>query len=531
LALNYLSNYASESELTMPVRVIDEYSRLLLSNTSPPRALNLKVLVAALSHNDLLSETEQRSIRTLISTYETDLNHLNSEIARVQATLDALVSQREKTVAQIDSCQLAVAPHRKLPNELLAEIFVHSDLEVSIPVRKGPGGTLRTTPYNVLLVCSRWKHVILGVPKLRNSLKVDLDRCSPSNVRHLTKITSEGGLSPLSLAIRCHQQSSFFSQTMRDLVISPECRLQNLTLDIGTLSPLVLYELSPGVFNCLEAVSIIIDTPPSTYSTRTIALLQAAPKLSDFTLTFTAPYAYWFSPSVFLLPWTQLTNLHVSGKFMMSPSNAHAILRQCHSLISCKISIAAKDSSDSVFRLLSPTVLPTLRKLQLSIQDEACTFLRDFVFPGLISLELECPYISIPSSWEMDFCPFISCSSGLQSLEIHQIIQESMVQNVLQEVPMLTSFLLGKGNLLTSGTLAMITNGSLVPRLEHLTCHVEWLSDALDMLESRLTRNGGCATVRNTSIFFQKACMDWIWRLERLRNRGVDIVATYFPSS
>jgi hypothetical protein len=72
------------------------------------------------------SNTEQHSIHSLISDYKDDLASVASEISRVEEILDELHSRRANLVSSIHSCQVAIAPHRKLPNEILAKVFMES---------------------------------------------------------------------------------------------------------------------------------------------------------------------------------------------------------------------------------------------------------------------------------------------------------------------------------------------------------------------------------------------------------------------
>lgn len=185
---------------------VDEHPSLL-SDTSPSLP---NICAAAISHSYLLPETEQRSIRTLISNYENDLGHLDLEIARAQAILNGFISQRKTIVAQIHSCQQAIAPHRKLPDELLAEIFVRSGLDIFLPISESD--SLRTTPYNILRVCWRWNHVTLGIRQLWNSLQVNLDYCSARRIETFANIADRVGLPIISLDIYCHHEPSQFLQ-------------------------------------------------------------------------------------------------------------------------------------------------------------------------------------------------------------------------------------------------------------------------------------------------------------------------------
>jgi hypothetical protein len=120
-------------------------------------SLSTNPVAAALLHNDVLSEPDQLSVHALITSFEDALRYLEPEIALAQQVLDKLCSQRSMVIVHIHSChRLAIAPHRRLPNEILAKIFIYSSPE-KVPIVVAKGYTERSTPYNILLVCSRWK--------------------------------------------------------------------------------------------------------------------------------------------------------------------------------------------------------------------------------------------------------------------------------------------------------------------------------------------------------------------------------------
>ena len=152
-------------------------------------------------------------------------------------------------------------------------------------------------------------------------------------------------------------------------------------------------------------------------------------------------------------------------------SHVHAILTQCTALIICSITIATKDDDDSeMTRALFPIFLPDLRKSYLTICGESMPCLHDLVFPGLTGLELNFPptFRFETSLWEDDLHPFISRISELQNLRVSEGMPEAIIQNVLANVPSLTSFIYLEADMLSDRTLTMMANGSLVPRLENL---------------------------------------------------------------
>jgi hypothetical protein len=336
----------------------------------------------------------------------------------------------------------------------------------------------------------------------------------------------------ISLTIRMtyfDKPPNLFPQMMQSLLFRSESLLKTLILDLGNSSPQFLYDITSGFFDCLEAVSITSNTcnPIRAIPTHTkVTVFEGASKLREFTLTSPSLVGarHHFCPTVFLLPWPQLITLHLGPMFPLWPAEAHMMLCQCSSLVSCEISIATDGDRSRVVRQSSPTIMPNLGRLRLFLRDDSNPCLQDFGFPGLIALELDSVagyYNSI--SWDEDLHPFIRNLCTLESLVVKPDMTPPMVEKLLQNSPMLTSLALHGSTPLDGGTLVMIANGSLLPRLNHLICKVGRLSQALDMVESRLN-DTHLTTIREVMISHPTPCVENdTERVAMLENGGLSV--------
>jgi hypothetical protein len=206
------------------------------------------------------------------------------------------------------------------------------------------------------------------------------------------------------------------------------------------------------------------------------------------------------------------------------------MLCQCSSLVSCEISIVTDSDGWRVVRHIkqsSPTIMPNLRRLRLTLLDDSNPWLQDFGFPGLTALELDGIdgyYHSNTISWDEDLHPFIRNLCTLESLMVKLDMTQPMVEKLLQNSPMLTSLALHGSTSLAGGTLVMIANGNLVPRLNHLRviCKVGMLSEALDMLESCLN-DTHLTTIPDITISHSTFCVEDTERVAMLKNGGLSI--------
>lgn len=129
-------------------------------NTAP----QLFDLDAVLRTNDVLPDAAQDEAKALLLHAEHDVKRLDRAIIPVDkpSALKSYRMERMRAIQNIQSFRMVIAPHRKLPPEILAEVF-HYCINPQIKVR--------SRPFAVPLdfVCSKWRQVALGTPDLWNN--------------------------------------------------------------------------------------------------------------------------------------------------------------------------------------------------------------------------------------------------------------------------------------------------------------------------------------------------------------------------
>ncbi|KAF9460609.1 hypothetical protein BDZ94DRAFT_1120273, partial [Collybia nuda] len=101
-------------------------------------------------------------IRNLLVEAYNDIEQLNLQISDVRDLLSSLLAQRAKENNRILILRSAVSPVKKIPPEILGDIFV----------RCGDGGPIvvplqsRTCPWALAHVCSRWRQVLWGTSEI-----------------------------------------------------------------------------------------------------------------------------------------------------------------------------------------------------------------------------------------------------------------------------------------------------------------------------------------------------------------------------
>ncbi|RDB27458.1 hypothetical protein Hypma_004105 [Hypsizygus marmoreus] len=167
-----------------------------------------------LSTNDEPREMEVAEVRKIIAYRQSDLAQLEARIAEVQDMLHSLVERRNQEEQRLSLFRGIVSPIRRLPRDILTEIFLltrewkppptaHGEIHLT-PIAPLP----MRSPHVITHVCSEWRHVALSTPMLWATIMVDYEDYdsritsrSPDNDERLhTWLGRTGTYYPLDIA-------------------------------------------------------------------------------------------------------------------------------------------------------------------------------------------------------------------------------------------------------------------------------------------------------------------------------------------
>ncbi|TRM58828.1 hypothetical protein BD626DRAFT_633827, partial [Schizophyllum amplum] len=105
------------------------------------------------------------TLKTSVQVEEEDISP-QAKASSVDADDDALRAACDPVASQIAVNRSITAPEQRLPPELLAEIFLH--------LQKRPSSMLELIELDRIIarVCTTWRHVVLGTPRLWSSINV-----------------------------------------------------------------------------------------------------------------------------------------------------------------------------------------------------------------------------------------------------------------------------------------------------------------------------------------------------------------------
>ncbi|KAJ7044945.1 hypothetical protein C8F04DRAFT_1067120 [Mycena alexandri] len=374
-----------------------------LSRVNFNRSLDL-----LLTSNNPPLDSDIPSIRAIIWDGETQVDALNEQIHNLQPTLAGLVQRRDRAAEHVRQHRAIVSPVRRLPPELLCEIFALSFND------KGP-------PWHLGHICRSWRHTALSYPPLWSSIAIS----STSSLENMTSIQAQllrSANAPLDIywgndGPIDHDAHSSWS----DLVLPYSRRWR--TLHIHNFQSRVggLDWLRP-VKDRLDQLKELITT--SCYGADMPDVFTTAPNLRRAILT---DAEFSNNSRAISMPWGQIT--HYRGAYPLG--RQMEILSAAQNLLFCDINFFNETSLDPT----TPIILPRLRGLSLQM----AFFLSQLTTPVLETLVLHDPgslYLSV-------LPPFIQRSScTLNKLVLKQCVLDPGLIATLRDLPALVYLLL-----------------------------------------------------------------------------------------
>ncbi|KAJ7633377.1 hypothetical protein DFH06DRAFT_1479633 [Mycena polygramma] len=463
-----------------------ELSEILRSNVSPQANM-------------------EASLRDVICRAPTELKRYDAEIGRLQDAISRLISERTALAAHLDACRSVFAPVRRLPIELLAEIFqmgVSSTKDDKPLFTTTPGQELDRLAKRSLLKLSQvsplWHEVAIGTPRLWTTIVINTSQWrQPSSHRLLSLLRfslEQSRDSPLKIRV-CGKIEDPGLRFALELLSQHARRWQD-----------VHFGINDGIQHLARAKGNLPFLKTVGYSTtlEDIDIFEVAPVLTEVIF-------YGRPQSIGKLPWRQINRFKYTGDRAMNPVAGLSIakslgmgaalilnldLRYIDSHVEwpavesnignltllLELGASSSDAKRCVGQLFQSFTAPHLRRLQLKPQKKNDT----------------------PLVWHHEqFLKFSLRSSlytHLIALTLHAIITEEELLQCLSGLPLLEELTVASEDetrldhiLITDSLLERLTlhpdSPSLVPRL-HLfdITSLVGLSDTAywDFLSSRL---------------------------------------------
>lgn len=445
----------------------------------------------AASSYTVLLDADQDIVRKLVAEAQKGLVDLDVEISAMDAALYTLRQHRTKEIERIERLQAGVAPHKRLPPELMAAIFVLSlqDEPVEVP-------PCQPIPLSWTLgwVCSRWRDIAFREPLLWNRIQILTE--SPwsaktvESIHHVCSHRGGAGKIELHVSSRCLDDWD----ALLGVISSYSSRIRDLQLTISNSFPLAA---PVGTFDSLESLTIHGGVRPDS-----VTAFSLVPNLRKLNL-FPMPW----HPTM-LFPWAQLTDFVITA---VSPNTCLEILRECSQLLDFEVIF----SPDAIGHAdpLRHISLPCLRSLSITPNKirNLAQVLDALVLPALKTISFGLGFVGgWPQENILDLLK--RSGNGVESFETSDfIVPGQHVVSLMRAMPQLTEFIASTDHIIPDHAFSTMNSEGLAPKLRIFR---EWeassLRTALDFLESRWLRDdhGRYEGICDASFFIEESAYD-----------------------
>ncbi|KAK0452992.1 uncharacterized protein EV420DRAFT_1766064 [Desarmillaria tabescens] len=389
---------------------------------APPRQLQTR-------SDYVPSAADVCQIKESLSAIEKEVHRYDDELFR----LYTLVAQREAEQRELklnaEKCRSILAPIRRLPNEMLSEIFAQCCKEGDEDVNC-MSDTRTLSALSISLVCSRWRTLAISTKSLWAVFSITPTDVSTFSMQCLRMYISRSGDVPLTIQVpntyvnvpaAALAGASQFYNVLLDA--APRWRkIEIATIYFGQrLSPIKHHLQNLEELNvdseCLFAADpdIFVDAP----KLRTLTVFVTSEgvfhtfpyhQISDLSLCIRCPYASFVN---FLSKFPRVQNLELEGYL---------------------------DSSGNI-QGQAKTDLTTVQTLCINMVDMIPFVVRAFTFPRLESITLVCNDTAQSSRFMPIYRPFLELlepSHGLKMLVLEQIdVEDQEMIAILRLTPSL----------------------------------------------------------------------------------------------
>jgi hypothetical protein len=430
-----------------------------------------------LNSNTVFSAAQTPRFSKTITDIEAGLSRLDDEMSQLRMAMDHLATERQKLEMSLDEYRSLVAPIRRIPPEMLCEMFMHCLVD-------GPNSfDVTKAPLHLTFVCSKWRRVAISSPRLWSY--ISLDKASMATELLQTWLLRSGS-SPLTLVFKedgCGDATLAVSSYL-NAIIPHSHRWRDVTFSmVGTYFMLLedrVAEIKDHL-PMLERLNLerldFVDQP--------MTIFENAPMLNTVTL---------MDHSRYLLPWHQLKHYHACT---FSTTECLHLLQQCTNLTHWTLEYAYMDD-DMLSTSMVPLVHSQLQSMYLVFDgddvNDVCKLLDSIRLPALQILDISTSGGS-SNSTQTHISSFLDRSScNLQCLTLRISWHDDELVIFLQQLLSLVELTLHESTslMVTEQVLRRMTYvpGShvLVPKLKRLAISAELSVDnqvIVDMVQSR----------------------------------------------
>jgi hypothetical protein len=371
-------------------------------------------------------------------------------MSRLQMTMDRSATEQQKLEVSLNEHRSIVAPIRRIPSEMLCEIFLYC-LEDRSDYR-----AVEKAPFQLSFVCNKWRRVVISTPQLWSYIFI---RRGPIVMEILQTWLLRSGTSPLTLIYELDDYENFYCYDYYiDAIIPHSHRWKVVEFVMIAEGYKFLEDRFTDIKGNLPMLERLRLRSLGAYP-EPMTVFETAPRLHALELTK-------MKPTLCLFPWHQLKHCHIRRFPIVQFPH---MLRQCTNLTHCTL-----DDPDVHVTIpgtsMTPLVHSQLQSMTLNwhgAYDPRLLF-NNLVLPALRNLEIHFVYggTQLTQTYLSSFLNRSSCN--LQRLGVRGIRWTSdEFITFLQGLPSLVELTMSE-NLVTDQLLRQMTAGSSSQPRSHL---------------------------------------------------------------
>ncbi|KDR75620.1 hypothetical protein GALMADRAFT_248144 [Galerina marginata CBS 339.88] len=375
--------------------------------------------------NEPLTALETKQIRERLYTRRNQILGTDNSLKHRQGGNHAELSEdRDQILALINRYEIALAPHKQLPTELLQRVFHHvcEGYDQGSPRIQDP-------PLLLCRISSYWRTTAINMPELWKSLHMstDMSHTRTQKLKLARMWFARAGNLPLSLTLSDTQNDFSGPVDFVSRLIAPFSRnFRYLYLVLQHPQVAALFSLPTGSLDALEEFHVVyylITTavPPPPWQAP-ITLFSPAARLRRLRIHLTPLVV----PRIFTLPWHRLESFRCDSS--IQSEDCHELFVSCQTLQKIHVRIfGIKYSSPSQVEISLLNLISL--SVQLCDQENYDLFFLPLVAPSLRSL-LIFNYHGLPWSpgmysglLERSRCELVDIYLGTMDMEAGDVLR------------------------------------------------------------------------------------------------------------
>jgi hypothetical protein len=522
----------------LKLRIVRTMSHSITLTTSIP-IISPSHWTQTLGPRRVPSDTEANEIQNVISYAESDLYKVENEIDRVQEVLSQLCRRRDEISEHISNHRALLSPVRKVPDELLAEIFTYCLPWFSEKKAKNNAFLRREAPLLLAQICSRWRTVAISTQELWSFIRIEYGKFTlHRDMANMALWLERSGTYPLSLVLhernearRNDVDNDKISSPMLDILLPTSYRWRYAEILVTRNT---ICNLSPikGTLPLLQSLAIGVYGSGYDFVPLTCDVFDIAPKLRSLGIL-----GYGMMSVTLSIPWHLLTEFACYDT-PYGATRCLDILRHCPNLSSCSFRTLHDTPVDPSTH---PLYHPKLRSLSIPPEYPVGAVFDRLTVPALRVVHLKEARLSSSLDWpgahflnllKRSGCTLKKCTWGLASVSVENIKPYLEAMPDLEELAIETSLGWALPELLQALCLGMAdeARNCFCPKLKAIQLSVDHTLNAQDLynfVKSRWNIGGvPCNIGRLQSIRLSLRGLDKkvLRCLKEFQDGGLDVV-------